>query len=197
MRQNTPYSNAFVNRHFSVDIFGTASHFRGPFGLGVSLGCLLLIPSSLQSLRTVLPWLALLFAAPHFNSISPARKSMVARGSCRNTRSQVARRSHPWSFVCTNGERGQNILVLEGWRGLKETNLISTRLRRGGQRAPDRRRLCLHLLWEVHRCLSSGWLLGGLSLLLVFPGCGGRMKLMTNDEFIPRAERGHEKLADE
>ena len=186
-----------MNRHFSVDIFGTASHFRGPFGLGVSLGCLLLIPSSYNLFGPSYPGLRCYWRRHISTPISQARKSMVARGSCRNTRSQVARRSHPWSFVCTNGERGQNILVLEGWRGLKETNLISTRLRRGGQRAPDRRRLCLHLLWEVHRCLSSGWLLGGLSLLLVFPGCGGRMKLMTNDEFIPRAERGHEKLADE
>ncbi len=81
--------------------------------------------------------------------------------------------------------KGQNTLVLEGWSGPKEMNLISTRLRRGGRPAPYRRRLCLHLFWEVYRCLSNGWLLGGLSLLLGFPGCGGRMKLMTNDEFIP------------
>jgi hypothetical protein len=51
VRQNTHYSNAFVNRHFSVDNFGMASRYRGLSGPAFLWGCMLLIPSTIS--RTV------------------------------------------------------------------------------------------------------------------------------------------------
>jgi hypothetical protein len=162
VRQNTQYSNAFVNRHFSVDIRGTASALSRPVWSGVSLG----MYSAHSIFSTIFSTVFRVFASvggtislpsPERESIIACNLAVAAHLGWRRAMHALAEKGGGGAWFSWLGTKGNNSSALGS--GVAKLHMTASDF---------------GCTFQVHQCL--GRLLSGL---FVFPVCGSEMKSTT------------------